>query len=78
MSRARANRNCTNRDLWRLTAALFVLPLLGLCLAQMLPSFAQEETRAIDYPKLIDITASTGIHFDHHSSPEQKFIVESM
>ena len=44
----------------------------------MLPSFAQEETRAIDYPKLIDITASTGIHFDHHSSPEQKFIVESM
>jgi hypothetical protein len=30
------------------------------------------------YPKLVDITASTGIHFEHHSSPEQKFIVESM
>ena len=30
------------------------------------------------YPELIDITASTGIHFDHVSSPEQKFIVESM
>ena len=26
----------------------------------------------------MDITASTGIHFDHLSSPEQKFIVESM
>jgi hypothetical protein len=30
------------------------------------------------YPELADITASTGIHFDHVSSPEQKFIVESM
>jgi len=30
------------------------------------------------YPELVDITASTGIHFDHVSSPEQKFIVESM
>ena len=32
----------------------------------------------IDYPKLVDITASTGIHFDHKSSPEAKFIAESM
>jgi hypothetical protein len=30
------------------------------------------------YPELKDITASTGIQFDHLSSPEQKFIVESM
>jgi len=30
------------------------------------------------YPELVDITASTGIRFDHVSSPEQKFIVESM
>jgi hypothetical protein len=30
------------------------------------------------YPRLVDITASTGIHFDHNSSPEQRFIVESM
>jgi enediyne biosynthesis protein E4 len=29
-------------------------------------------------PVLIDITASTGIHFEHLSSPEQKYIVESM
>ena len=28
--------------------------------------------------KLVDITASTGIHFDHLSSPEAKFIAESM
>jgi hypothetical protein len=31
-----------------------------------------------DYPQLIDITASTGIHFQHQSSPEAKYIVESM
>jgi hypothetical protein len=34
---------------------------------------------AADYtPKLEDITASTGIHFEHLSSPEQRYIVESM
>jgi enediyne biosynthesis protein E4 len=31
-----------------------------------------------NYPQLIDITASTGINFEHLSSPEAKFIVESM
>jgi enediyne biosynthesis protein E4 len=29
-------------------------------------------------PQLVDITNSTGIHFQHMSSPEQKFIMESM
>jgi enediyne biosynthesis protein E4 len=29
-------------------------------------------------PQLVDITDSTGIEFDHLSSPEQKYIVESM
>jgi hypothetical protein len=37
---------------------------------------ASRET--LDYPELVDITASTGIQFEHFSSPEQKFIVESM
>jgi hypothetical protein len=37
---------------------------------------AQSENAS--YPELIDITASTGIEFEHLSSPEQKFIVESM
>src|ERR1700686_3304443 len=27
---------------------------------------------------LVDIASSTGIHFEHLSSPEQKYIVESM
>src|SRR3974390_3043360 len=30
------------------------------------------------YPQLVDITASTGITFEHLSSPQQKYIVESM
>jgi enediyne biosynthesis protein E4 len=33
---------------------------------------------ARSYPELVDVTASTGVHFEHLSSPEQKFIVESM
>jgi hypothetical protein len=32
----------------------------------------------IPLPQLVDITDSTGIKFDHLSSPEQKYIVESM
>jgi hypothetical protein len=31
-----------------------------------------------DYPQLVDITAITGINFNHRSDPEAKFIAESM
>ncbi len=33
---------------------------------------------ASNLPQFVDITASTGIKFEHVSSPEQKYIVESM
>ncbi len=33
---------------------------------------------AVHAPQLVDITASTGIHFQHLSSSDQKYIVESM
>ena len=42
------------------------------------PDAHEESAASSVYPKLVDITASTGIHFEHLSSPEQKFIVESM
>ncbi|MGH9528552.1 MAG: hypothetical protein ACRD2S_01390, partial [Terriglobales bacterium] len=44
------------------------------------PSTPQEPTPQppAELPQLVDITASTGIKFEHLSSPEQKFIVESM
>jgi enediyne biosynthesis protein E4 len=32
----------------------------------------------VELPQLVDITGSTGIQFEHLSSPEQKYIVESM
>ncbi len=38
----------------------------------------KEKPSADATPKLQDITASTGIRFEHLSSPEQKYIVESM
>jgi hypothetical protein len=38
----------------------------------------QASAASLSYPELVDITASTGIKFEHFSSPEQKFIVESM
>src|SRR5258707_15471821 len=30
------------------------------------------------FPQLVDITASTGIRFEHLSSPDQRYIVDSM
>ncbi len=41
---------------------------------------AEREAHGVlpNYPQLVDITASTGIHFDHLSSPEAKYIAESM
>jgi hypothetical protein len=43
-------------------------------------SAAEQEANGASggYPVLVDITASTTIQFEHLSSPEQKFIVESM
>lgn len=38
----------------------------------------QPDRSSIPYPELVDITPLTGIQFDHVSSSEQKFIVESM
>src|ERR1700676_367078 len=39
----------------------------------------QAEVRTDEpYPQLVDITAPTGIAFEHLSSPDQKYIVESM
>jgi hypothetical protein len=38
---------------------------------------AAESGRA-QFPQLVDIISSTGIHFDHLSTPEARYIVESM
>ncbi len=49
--------------------------LSSLCYRAAVPQGPPAATRV---PELTDITASTGIHFNHLASPEQKFIVESM
>lgn len=38
----------------------------------------KQKPTADSTPRLVDITASTGIHFEHLSSPDQRYIVESM
>jgi enediyne biosynthesis protein E4 len=60
-----------------------VATIVPVVLSSVLSSFAQaksgiEVASTLRVPQLIDITSSTGIHFEHLSSPEQKFIVESM
>jgi enediyne biosynthesis protein E4 len=42
------------------------------------PSGNVDQQISAPLPQLVDITASTGINFNHLSSPEQKYIVESM
>ena len=40
------------------------------------PATPPDQSAAV--PQLVDITASTGIHFKHLASPDKKYIVESM
>ena len=63
---------CCNRSWLSLLAAI--------CCTALPMAKAQTSSTAVVSPpvQLIDITASTGIHFTHLSSPESKYIVESM
>jgi hypothetical protein len=51
---------------------------LSLLLAASAVRAQTQAKPALHVPQLIDITASTGIHFEHLSSSDQKYIVESM
>jgi hypothetical protein len=42
------------------------------------PEERESNAEVNSYPELVDITASTGIQFEHLPSPEQELIVESM
>ena len=48
---------------------------MGLALAAQLHA---QTPAASEFPQLVDITAATGIHFNHLSTPDQRYIVESM
>src|SRR5215472_2278700 len=87
-SRPRARRTTGNMRLYFLPAVAFAMILIRLGGAQApatLPHVTAgqatpvaESPQTSSYPELVDITRLTGIHFDHLSSPEQRFIVESM
>src|SRR5246500_4400552 len=78
---------CNRPKNWGLRALYIVL---GICLATSSLSSRQhaelpdaklgavQVAASGSLPQLVDITDSTGIKFDHLSSPEQKYIVESM
>ena len=91
MSRMRNSFSPPGVGLHRLSVALLLLCASAAAMGQMgtpTPLSAEERKKAAaereatgpvpDYPQLVDITASTGIKFEHLSSPEAKFIVESM
>ena len=66
-------------------AAAFAVAVLAVCLHAQnskrppVPAPSKAQTRpAAALPELEDITASTGIRFNHLASPDKKYIVESM
>jgi enediyne biosynthesis protein E4 len=61
-----------------LPVVLSALMFVGLCGVGHAQAGAKRAAAAETVPQLVDITASTGIHFDHLASPEQRYIVESM
>jgi hypothetical protein len=62
-----------------LCAAIFTLFIaLAVCPYSLPQEVRATPSTATPLPQLVDITASTGIKFNHLSSPEQKYIVESM
>jgi hypothetical protein len=90
-SRQATRNTVTTKHHCQLVAAVLFLFANTACVAQMgdstpLPLSEQQKAAAereasgiiANYPQLVNITASTGIEFEHLSSPEAKFIVESM
>ena len=62
----------------RVASGAAVILALVICGSLFSQSQPKPDEQSYHLPQLVDITASTGIHFEHLSSPEQKFIVESM
>ena len=58
--------------------APFLLAVMVLVPTAFGQSGSTPKTSPTQLPQLVDITSSTGIKFEHLSSPEQKYIVESM
>jgi enediyne biosynthesis protein E4 len=66
MTKTQCDRQCGRK-----VAGLLLSGLLSL-------TYLHAQSTAKDIPQLVDITAATGIHFNHLSAPEKKYIIESM
>jgi enediyne biosynthesis protein E4 len=76
MARKLTARNAVRRYLYGCGFLMYIFLLLHIaCAQQQHPSL---NSGGSSLPKLVDITKSTGIQFEHLSSPEQRYIVESM
>jgi hypothetical protein len=62
----------------RVASGAAVILALVICGSLFSQSQPKPDEQSYHLPQLVDITASTGIHFKHLSSPEQKYIMESM
>ena len=67
--------NCSRRNLRFVTAQIFLLVSMSLLAQQRSAPVTEAAVKPV---QLVDITASTGIHFEHLSSSDQRYIVESM
>ena len=68
---------------WRKINFVLRLRVLLIAVAALVPCalWAQPQpgaARPTAFPSLVDITAATGVQFNHLSTPEQRYIVESM
>jgi hypothetical protein len=70
------NQVHNQRPSLRVSTVILALTMLGRCTGYS--QQVKEKSDADSMPKLQDITAATGIRFEHLSSPEQRYIVESM
>ena len=62
----------------RFSACLLLVSIYGLLTVLACGQTRGSTAAHAQLPQLVDITGSTGIIFEHHSSPEQRYIVESM
>jgi hypothetical protein len=78
---ANAETSGACRLLWTMrtiSLTFFVMCSVAVCQAQMNVAKPARGVLKRTVPQLVDVTASTGIRFEHLSSPAQKYIVESM
>jgi hypothetical protein len=63
---------------WTVAVSLLLMQSAALGAQKKISGEQGSEQKPPTIPQLVDITSSTGIHFEHLASPDQRYIVESM